>query len=297
MLADGVRAGDSRGVRAVWLALTLFACGPEVPVELAPRPETTPSTSTSSLPPTSHVLPSTITVWDSSVEGIVLGPDDEPLGDVEVTLCGTICQIRTTEADGWFRFEGPWPQINVLETLTFPGDDQADAALSWSHHFDLVPLEEDQHIVLDRPLRMHRVDTVTDLSGPQDLALDTDLRVAFDADAAGIPFPAERMALGATALTPRDFPTDTGEWTPIKAWTLAVWDLHLEGGFHATATLDEPLDDVDVAFLVADYVTGFRHGTFRVHHTERSPDGRTVSTLPDQGLDRTTLWVLATRAR
>ncbi len=274
-------------MRVLLLASTLCACAPDAPIELVPTGAASSGTADTG---------TELTTWDSSVEGLVVGPDGDVLAGIQVTLCGTICQVEESGPDGVFRFEGPWPQINLLETLTYPGDDQAAAALEWSAAFDLLAIEPDEHRVLERPLRIHRVSTEPVGPGPQDLQLTSDLCVAFDADAVGIPFPAEEMRLGALPLPEEDWPSATGSWTTIKAWTFAVWGLHHEGGFQATATLVEPLPDgAEVAFLVADYVSGFRHGTFQVHDATLSPDGLTVSTLPDQGLDRTTLWVVATR--
>ena len=47
--------------------------------------------------------------------------------------------------------------------------------------------------------------------------------------------------------------------------------------------------------LVADYVTGFRDGVMQVEQAEISADRLTVSTPAGAGIDRATLWVLATR--
>ncbi len=269
------------------LLLALMACTP-------------PSTTDTSRTPGTTTSSTTVPVYDGVVEGVLVYPDGSPMAGVGVTLCGGICQVADAGPDGSFRFEGVWPQNNVLETLNYPGEDQTEAVLGWSRYFDLVPVSEGDHIVLEQPLVVHPVVTQQGLTGPQDLTLAPGLQVAFDADRIGeerpLPAPAEVLAIGATELPEADWPKAVGDWTPLAAWTFAIWDLEIEDGFAVTATLNEPLPaEAEVAFLVADYLHGFVEGTLLEEPAILSPDGLTVSSPPNAGLDRTTLWVLATR--
>ncbi|TNE89001.1 MAG: carboxypeptidase regulatory-like domain-containing protein [Deltaproteobacteria bacterium] len=236
--------------------------------------------------------------WDSRVEGRVEDASGNPLAGLRVTLCASVCIVQESDADGQFVFRGAWPEVNVLETSNYPGEDQSTAVLAWSRGFDLVAIGEDEHIVLDEPLVVQQVSTQAELTGLQDLSFG-DLRVQFDADAvmaAGLPYPAETLALGATEIPEAQWPRGVGEWTIHKAWALAVWDLRLDDGFAASATLDSPVAaDREVAFLVADYTHGFREGSFFIEPAELSSDGLTLSTPVDGGIDRTTLWIAASR--
>ena len=230
---------------------------------------------------------------DGVVEGVLLDADDQPL-TLDVTLCGGICQVATPDAEGRFRFEGVWPQHNVFETLTYPDGD----VYGWSRPFDVLKVTEGQQIELPRPVRVHRVETVRGLTGPQDLTLAPGLQVAFDADVIGVehplPYPATEVALGATELPEADWPSAVGDWTPLKAWGLAVWDLEATDAFAVTVTLDAPLPPgTEVGFLVADYVHGFRDGTLFEEPATLSPDGLVITST--EGLDRTTLWVAAAK--
>ena len=236
--------------------------------------------------------------YDSRVEGVLTDPEGTPLAGVKVTLCSTLCQVVDAGADGSFVFVGAWPGNNVLETTTYPGEDQVSAVLEWSRAFDMLPVAEDEQIVLSDPLVVHPVTTVGNLTGPQDLSF-ADLQVVFDADAVierGIPYPAEQVALGAAVVPEANWPDGVGDWTVHKAWSLAVWDLRVDDGFAVTATLDTAIPSGrEVAFLVADYTHGFREGTFFEEAATLSGDGLTLSTPTDAGLDRTTLWLAASR--
>jgi hypothetical protein len=236
--------------------------------------------------------------YEGRVEGRLTDPDGQALSGLKVTLCATVCQVTDAASDGSFVFEGAWPGNNVLETTNYPGDDQVSAVLEWGRAYDLVSIDVDEQIVLDRPLVVHPVTTVQNLTGPQDLSF-ADLRVVFDADAViaqGIPFPAEQIAIGATVIDEANWPTGIGSWTVHKAWSMAVWDLRLDDGFAVTATLDSAIPaDREVAFLVADYTHGFREGTFFEEAATLSSDGLTLSTPTDGGMDRVTVWLAASR--
>lgn len=252
---------------------------------------TATDTSTTTIPST------TLPEYSGVVEGIVTDDQDAPIPGLQVTLCGGVCRVTTVGPDGSFRFDGVWPQVNVLESVDYPGDDQTVAILEWSRFYELVELADGEHLVLDRPMRVHPVSTARDLAGPQDLELAPGLRVAFDADRVGVdhplPVPADQVALGATELPGQDWPRATGDWTPHKAWALAIWDLEIDDGFSVTATLDTPIPaGSEVALLVADYLTGFAEGTLEVEPATLSADGLTV-TAP--AVDRTTLWMVASR--
>jgi len=238
---------------------------------------------------------------DSTVTGTVVDATGAPLADLTIALCGQVCLLDDTDADGVFFFDEVLVGAMVLENFGVPGDEPAVDVRDWTRFFDLVDVGEDEDIVLDRPYVVHPVDSAGPLTGPQDLDLGDGLQVRFDADALGVlPAPATAVYLGATSIPEADWPTGgLGDWTVVGAWGLATWDLHADDGFavRATPPLAQPLEpSSDVAFLVADYTYGFLNGIFFEEAAELSSDGLSWSTPADQGLDRTTLWLAVTRA-
>ncbi len=165
----------------------------------------------------------------------------------------------------------------------------------------MVDVGEDEHITLQSPCTVHPVQTVGPLQGPQELNPAEGLQVRFDADELGdvhpIPAPAEFVAFGATELPAQDWPTQIGaEWTPLRAWTLAVWDMEATDGFSVTAELEQALPtSTEVTWFVADYLYGFREGALLEEAAQLSSDGKFVSTSQNGGLDRTTLWMVAAK--
>ena len=237
---------------------------------------------------------------DSTVTGTVVDATGAPLANLTIALCGQVCLLDETDADGVFFFEEVLDGAMVLENFGVPGDEPAVDVRDWTRFFDLVDVGEDEDVVLDRPYVVHAVDSAGPLTGPQDLDLGHGLQVQFDADALGVlPAPATAVYLGATSIPEADWPVGgLGDWTIAGAWGLATWDLHAKDGFavQATPPLVQPLDpSSDVAFLVADYTYGFLNGIFFEEAAALSPDGLTWTTPAGAGLDRTTLWLAVTR--
>ncbi len=262
---------------------------------LPPAPDPDPS------PPTADDDDATSYTGDSTVTGTVTTTSGEAIADLTIALCGQVCLLDSTDADGRFFFDRVLSGVMVLESFAAPGDDPPADARSWTRFFDFVAVGEAEDIVLDRPLVVHRVEQPAGpLLGPQDLDLGGGLRVGFDVDDLGLlPVPGDDVTLGATVIPEADWPVGgLGGWTVVGAWGLAIWDLAAEDGFAVRATpgLAQPLDPgTEVAFLVADYTYGFVNGIFFEEAAELSADGLTWSTPDSGGLDRTTLWLAVIR--
>jgi hypothetical protein len=140
--------------------------------------------------------------------------------------------------------------------------------------------------------------------GEQHLELDGGLEVAFDADVFGeqdlalLGLPHE-VYFGAVEIPERDWPTGgLGDWTILRAWSTAIWDLEETDAFQVRAPLGDagPLSaDAEVAFLVADYTFGFINGVFSEEPAVLSEDGTAIVTPEEGGLDRSTLWLAVAR--
>jgi len=240
--------------------------------------------------------------WTAQVAGRVVTAEGEGVADLPVSLCGVVCLVADTDADGSFLFAEVPAGPKVIEPAVVPvGEDFEVSVRTWTRFFDFVDVADGDDITLD-DLVLHRVpNNVGPLSGAQDLDLLPDLRVSFAVDAildsGPLPAGADDVWLGALAIPPEDWPTrGLDGWTVQAAWGLAIWDLEAEDGFAVTATLPAVLPiDTEVAFLVADYNYGFVQGRFFVEEAELSLDGSTLSTPLSGGLDRTTLWIAATR--
>ncbi|MCA9696501.1 MAG: hypothetical protein KC431_03165 [Myxococcales bacterium] len=235
--------------------------------------------------------------WVDDIDGV-------PIPDLPIALCGQVCQIATTDAEGRFEVLEVAPGAKVLEPALVPVGDEglAQAVISWTRFFDIVTLGEDEALVLPEPFVMQRVEgAVGPLTGLQQLEPAPGLLVGFDADAilaAGpLPAGAEGVWLGATEVPPPLWPSGgLGDWQILAAWRFAIWDLEDEDGFAVAATLPQALEPgAEVAFLVADYTYGFLEGTFHEEAAVLSPDGTTLSTPIDGGLDRSTMWLAVTR--
>jgi hypothetical protein len=243
-------------------------------------------------------------VGSSTVTGLVVDSDDEPVAALSVTLCGTVCRIEKTDEQGRFAFDGIASGVKVIEAATVPpGDDFTLAVRSWTRFFDFVTVGDNEDISIERPFRLHRVaNAVGPLTGVQNLPLTAELGVAFDADAISeegpLPAGADSVWLGAVDIPKDDWPRDgLRGWTVLAVWGLAIWDLETVNGYAVTATLPTALSaGSEVAFLVADYEFGFTEGHFYEEAAELSEDGAVLRTPPGAGLDRATRWLAVTRS-
>jgi hypothetical protein len=238
-----------------------------------------------------------------SVVGFVVDELGEPIADLPMTLCGVVCQIATTDAEGRFEFTTVDVGVKVIEPALVPvGDDLEAAVKSWTRFFDFVSVGEDEAVVIDEPFVMLRVEnTAGPYVGPQTVELLPELTVSFDADAiveaGALPVGIDDVWLGAREIPTQLWPQHGLEdWTIVAAWGLAVWNLEAPDTFAVEATLPQPLaPNAEVAFLVADYDYGFANGKFFEEAAQLSDDGLTLSTPVDGGLDRATMWLAVTR--
>ncbi|MCA9681472.1 MAG: hypothetical protein KC457_04685, partial [Myxococcales bacterium] len=113
--------------------------------------------------------------WVDDIDGV-------PIPDLPIALCGQVCQIATTDAEGRFEVLEVAPGAKVLEPALVPVGDEglAQAVISWTRFFDIVTLGEDAE--LDKTM----VDALSD-------PLMHMIRNAIDH---GIEHPAERVARG-----------------------------------------------------------------------------------------------------
>ena len=230
----------------------------------------------------------------ATLAGTVVDPDGAPLAELRMTMCGQFCVFAASDAQGDFFFERAPAGTAVLENLFAPGEDEA----GWSKFFDIVTVPEGEDVQLAEPVVVPVVEgAVLDLAGPQAVEIDGGLTIAFDADAVEPPLVFETVGLGGVELAPHQLPTGgLGDWTPLRGWSLVVWDMVAEDGFAATAPLGEALPpDTEVAFLVADYNHGVATGELFVEEAVLAADGLSISTPSGGGLDRTTLVLAAAR--
>ena len=239
----------------------------------------------------------------STVSGVVVDEQGAPIADLPVTLCGEVCQVGMTDAGGAWEIVDVAAGPKVIEPALVPIEGELeDAVLGWTRFFDIVTVVEGEDLHLDEPSVMLRVEgTVGPLTGPQDLEPVPGLAVRFDADyvasEGALPVGVDAVWLGGRTVPQELWPTGgLGDWTVVEAWAFAPWDLDGEDAFAVEATLPAPLPmDAEVAFLVADYTYGFMTGLFWEEPAELSPDGLTLSTPMDGGLDRATMWLAVTR--
>jgi hypothetical protein len=242
--------------------------------------------------------------YAGSVSGTVIDEDGNPIETLGVSLCFTVCRVVETDATGAFTFMGIEPATQVIENIGWPTTDPISAALVYTKFFDFVTIGVDEAVTIERPFVMRRVDTDGPLTGAQQLTLAGGLEIGFDADLFGttdnpLPSPAMELYFGAVEIPERDWPTRGHEgWRILRAWGLAVWDLHRDDAFVVSAPLGTagPLPaGSEVAFLVADYTYGFQNGVFFEEAATLSADGTTLSTASDGGLDRSTMWLAVVR--
>lgn len=236
-----------------------------------------------------------------SLRGTLVYQDGSPVSGVMMTLCSTYCITDDTDDSGEFWFADATAGIHVLENAVLGGDDAAALGERYPRVYDFFEIGSGSDVVLEQPMVLREVvDPLAPLLGPQDLFFDGGLRVQFDADLVGaegnpLPYPAERVSLGAVMRPADEWPIrGLKGWTVLAVWSLAMWDMKLADGFQVSVQLDEALEaEAEVAFLVADYTHGFMTGEFFEETAILSEDGRTVSTL--DGIDRTTMWMAVTR--
>lgn len=240
-------------------------------------------------------------MYHGSVQGLAVDDEGTPLAGLTVTLCSEVCLVEPTDDEGVFRFDGVRPSSHVLENLLYPGEDQAASAIEYTKFFDLLPVAEDERVILDRPYVVRRVpERFGPLSGMQNLTFESGLEVSFDADRFDpevdlLTSGAEELDLGAVEIPREEWPAGgLSGWSILRVWGLLVWDLHDDDVFAVRAPLGDagPLPEgTEVAFLVADYTYGFQHGVFFEEEAELSDDGTAIVTPADGGLDRATLWL------
>ena len=237
-----------------------------------------------------------------SVAGTVVDEDAAPVEGLGVSLCFTVCRVVETDASGAFLFEGIEPATQVIENIGLPTSDPISAALVYTKFFDFVTVGVDEAVTIARPFVVRRVETSGPLSGPQTMTLDGGLQVEFDASLFGtdtnpLPSPAMELYLGAKEIPEADWPANGhAGWRIVRAWGLAVWDLHHDDAFAVAAPLGETLPaGSEVAFLVADYTYGFKNGVFFEDSAVLSADGTSLLTPPTVGLDRATMWLAVVR--
>ena len=224
-------------------------------------------------------------------------------------LCGGICQVGDDRRDqGAFRFEGVWPVANVLESVGYPGERSRPRTCSTGPGSSTsISLAEGEHVVLDRPMRMHPVTPARGLSrAPRTSRSSPGLRVVFDADRIGVdhvlPHPRRggrprcAVELPARGLAARGRRLDPGQGLGLRRCgtsrsTTAFRPPPPSPSPLPTRATRWPSWSPTTWWASADGVLAARSPP------SSTPDGLTVRTPAGGGIDRTTLWVLATRPR
>jgi hypothetical protein len=232
------------------------------------------------------------------VAAAFIDPDGAPVQELMITLCGGTCYNEPTDCDGIVYYTTAGTDVYVLEPLFAPNQ-EFDL---WARSFDFVTYIEGE--VLDLRANPYTIPLVEEVqptgTGDQERIFASGLEVRFDADAIRLPFGPKVGSLGAVEIPPERFPTGgLMDWTPLRVWALAVWDLESEEpeGFQVVAPLTEAVPEGnEVTWLVAHYDYGVVEETFEVFPAELATDRMSISTPANQGIDRTTLWIAATRA-
>ena len=281
------------------LGFLLWACAGCVP----PRGPSGPTTEGE--PDELDYTSDDVILGTAEVRGQVVDLDEQPIDGLSVSLCGLVCQTKTTDSTGNFEFFQVAEGTKLIEPAFAPtaeGELFSDAVRRWSRFFDFVTLADGEQFVFAKPFVLYDVaESAGPLTGEQTLVLQPDLQVSFSADdlLADGPLPAGASALylGAESVAPADWPTGGLDgWTIQAAWTFSIWDLEAPDAFAVEAHLRRPLaPEQEVAFLVADYTYGFEAGLFWQEAAELASDGVTLRTPPDGGLDRATLWLAVSR--
>jgi hypothetical protein len=161
---------------------------------------------------------------------------------------------------------------------------------------------ENENVTLESPLIVPEITSFDgNLSGPQTFS-DAELEVSFDADNIepndSMP---DEIAFGFAAVAPERWPVG-GEgalpegYTIHGSWATVVWDQVGVDEFNVTATLSEPIPEGrEPVWVVADYELGVFDKLWHEDPAEFGADRSTVSTVAGEGLDRTTMWMVASR--
>ena len=224
-------------------------------------------------------------------------PDGEPVRDLMITLCGSLCFNEPTNCDGVVYFPVAFTDRYVLEPL-FAYQQRYEL---YARSFDLIEYDEaDGRLDLMAPYTIPIVEEIEPVgSGPQERTFASGVQVSFDADAITLPFGPESGSLGSIEIPPERFPVGgLLGWTPLRVVAFAVWEMTLPAGpaFQTTVPLTEAVPEGDeVAFLVAHYDYSIVEGTFEVFPAELTPDRLAIKTPANQGLERSTMWIAARR--
>lgn len=233
-----------------------------------------------------------------AVAAAFIKPDGSPVQNLMITLCGDACYNEPTNCDGIVYFPVAGTDTYVLEPL-FAIDQEFDR---WARSYDFVDYDEGQG-ELDltaSPFTVPEVEDIQPIGTGEVSRTFGDLEVHFNADDVSLPFGPKEGTLGAVEIPEARWP-EGGliGWTPLGVWALAVWDMEIEEaeGFQAIATLDtEVPEGNEVTWLVAHYDYGIVEGTFEAFPAELAADRLSIRTPEGSGIDRTTMWIAATRA-
>ena len=234
-----------------------------------------------------------------AVAAAFVKPDGSPVQELMITLCGGACYNEPTNCDGVVYFPVAADDTYVLEPL-FAIDQEFDR---WARSFDFVEYDATMGS-LDLTASPFTVPLVEDIepigAGAQERVFPSGLEVRFDADDLTLPFGPEAPSLGAVEVPAARFPVGgLMGWTPLRAWALAVWEMEIEepAGFQAVAPLTAAVPDGnEVTWLVAHYDYGIVEGTFEAFPAELAADRLSIRTPAGEGIERTTLWIAATRS-
>ena len=233
-----------------------------------------------------------------AVAAAFLKPDGSPVQNLMITLCGGACYNEPTNCDGIVYFPLAATDTYVLEPL-FAIDQEFD---KWARSFDFVDYTEGQG-ELDLTATPFTVPLVEDIepigTGAVERTFPSGLTVSFDADNVSLPFGPNEGTLGVVEIPSDRFPVGgLMGWTPLRAWALAVWEMQIgtPEGFQVSAELNEAVPaGNEITWLVAHYDFGIEEGHFEVFPAELNGDRTIISTPADAGIDRTTMWIAATR--
>jgi hypothetical protein len=239
--------------------------------------------------------------FTGSLVGTIVDPDGNAVTDFKVTLCAEVCRDTDSDATGTFTFTNIGPNLYILENLFSPN---GDPTTEWSRFFTFVDIGENEEVTLPTALVVPRVDgTADDLTGAQDIDTTTGLTgVKFDADSVDpSPFHLDAVAFGAAVIPEAEWPAPgvgmPADYMIHGAWALSVWDQSLVDGFQATATLDTSIPDGRTPiWLTADYDLAIENGMWHEDPAQFDGDERNiVMTTEADGLDRTTMWIVASK--
>ena len=234
--------------------------------------------------------------WDVAASFIT--PDGEDAKNLMITLCGASCYNEPTNCEGLVYFPFADSDIYVIEPLFAPNLEFD----RWARSFDFVDYDAttDRLDLTATPYTLPLVEEIEPF-GPNEVEriFSSGLEVRFDGEAVELPFGPKVGTIGAVEIPEANYPTGgLLGWTPMRVWALAVWDMEIEEaeGFQVVAPLTtEVPDGAEVTFLVAHYEYGIVEGTFEVFAAEVAGDRMSITTPPNAGIDRATMWIAAMR--